>query len=52
MLLEYFSQFDPFMSEHIRKPGNKGSGSTNYLSETIYEEFIETIVKKNNVSNY
>lgn len=33
MVLEVRSQFDPFLEEHIREYGNKGSGSTSYLSK-------------------
>lgn len=41
MLLEFLSEFDPFLNEHIRQYGNRGSGTTSYLSKTIYEEVIE-----------
>jgi hypothetical protein len=46
MLLEFLSEFDPFMNEHIKNYANKGSGSTSYLSKTIYEELIELMAKK------
>lgn len=46
MLMEFLSSFDPFLEEHIRKFGNKGSGSTSYLSKTVYEEFIELLAQK------
>ncbi|XP_065209411.1 zinc finger MYM-type protein 1-like [Planococcus citri] len=46
MLLEYLRQFDPFIDEHIRNYGDKGSGSTSYLSKTIYEEVIEIMAGK------
>lgn len=46
MMMEFLSQFDPFMEEHIRKYGNKGSGSTSYLSKTTYEEIIEILAQK------
>lgn len=39
-ILELLSQFDPFLSEHMKKYGNRGRGSTSYLSNTICEEFI------------
>lgn len=39
-ILELLSQFDPFLAEHMKKYGNKGRGSTSYLSNTICEEFI------------
>jgi len=46
MLLEFLAEFDPFMGEHIKKFGNQGSGSTSYLSKTIFEEFIEIMAQK------
>jgi hypothetical protein len=44
MLLEFLSEFDPFLKEHIRQYGNRGSGTTSYLSKTIFEEIIEIMV--------
>ncbi|XP_033221159.1 zinc finger MYM-type protein 1-like [Belonocnema kinseyi] len=41
MLLELIAQFDTFLAEHINRFGNKGSGSTSYLSKTICDEFIK-----------
>ena len=38
--------FYPILEEPIRKFGNKGSGSTSYISKTIYEEFIQLLVQK------
>ena len=38
-ILELLSKFDPFQDEHLKKYGNKGRGTTSYLSSTIYEEF-------------
>ena len=38
--------FDPILEEHIRKFGNKGSGSSSYISKTIYEEFIQLLAQK------
>jgi hypothetical protein len=38
--LELISQFDPFISEHIKKYGNAGKGIPSYLSANICEEFI------------
>lgn len=46
MLLEFLAEFDPFLADHIRRFGNKGSGTTSYLSKTIYEEFIQLIAEK------
>nr|XP_047138958.1 zinc finger MYM-type protein 1-like [Hydra vulgaris] len=40
MSLELIAQFDPFLAQHIKKFGNKGKGSTSYLSFNIYEQFI------------
>ncbi|XP_029348364.1 uncharacterized protein LOC100568629 [Acyrthosiphon pisum] len=40
MSLELIAQFDPFLAQHIEKFGNKGKGSTSYLSLNIYEQFI------------
>ncbi|XP_014492284.1 52 kDa repressor of the inhibitor of the protein kinase-like [Vigna radiata var. radiata] len=46
MAIELIAQFDPFMATHIAKYGNPGSGRTNYLSSTIYEEFVEILASK------
>nr|XP_047132496.1 uncharacterized protein LOC124811214 [Hydra vulgaris] len=40
MSVELIAQFDPFLAQHIEKFGNKGKGSTSYLSFNIYEQFI------------
>lgn len=40
MSLELIAQFDPFLAQHIEKFGNKGKGSTSYLSFKIYDQFI------------
>ncbi|XP_033228867.1 zinc finger MYM-type protein 1-like [Belonocnema kinseyi] len=40
MLIEFLAEFDPFMKDHIRKFGNKGSGRTSYLTKSTYEEFL------------
>ena len=42
-LLELFSQFDPFLAEHIRRYGNKGRGQVSYFSSTICEEFVKLL---------
>lgn len=39
-ILELLSKFDPFLAEHMRTYGNKGRGTTSYLSNTVCEEFI------------
>ena len=42
-LLEFLSQFVPFLAEHIRRCGNKGRGQVLYLSSTICEEFFKLL---------
>ncbi|XP_050063060.1 uncharacterized protein LOC126552404 [Aphis gossypii] len=39
-ILELIAEYDPFLSAHIKKHANKGSGHTNYLSSTICEELV------------
>ncbi len=39
-LLELVAQFVPFLREHLEKYGQKGRGTTSYLSSTVCEEFI------------
>lgn len=46
MLLEFLSEFDPFLAQHISKYGNSGSGTTSYLSSTICDEIIVLMAKK------
>lgn len=46
MSLEMLAKFDPFIAQHIERFGNKGSGSTSYLSKTVYEEFVQLMGKK------
>ncbi|XP_065645798.1 zinc finger MYM-type protein 1-like [Hydra vulgaris] len=43
MSFELIAQFDPFVAQHIEKFGNKGKGSTSYLSFNIYEQFISVM---------
>lgn len=45
-ILELISQYDPFLSTHMRERGNKGSGNVNYLSSTICEELINLMGDK------
>ncbi|XP_057188964.1 zinc finger MYM-type protein 1-like [Triplophysa rosa] len=45
-ILEVISQFDPFLAEHINKYGQKGRGSTSYLSSTICEDLIKQMGDK------
>lgn len=46
MCIELLAQFDPFLSAHIARYGEKGSGSTSYLSSTTYEEIIAIMANK------
>ncbi len=45
-ILEVISQFYPFLAEHINKYGQKGRGSTSYLSSTICEDSIQQMGDK------
>lgn len=45
-ILELISQFDPFLSEHIKTRRQKGRGSVSYLSSSICEEFIDVMGEK------
>lgn len=45
-IIELIAEFDPFLSEHIKKYANQGRGTVSYLSKTIFEEFIEAMAKK------
>lgn len=40
MCLALIAEHDPFLSEHIARYGNSGSGLTTYLSSTVCEELI------------
>lgn len=44
--LELISEFDPFLAQHMTKYGNKGRGSTSYLSSDICSEFIDVMSKR------
>lgn len=46
MCLKLITEFDPFLDDHIKKYGNKGKGSTSYLSFATYEEFITLMAKQ------
>ena len=50
--LEFLSEFDPFIKEHIIKFGNKGKGYVSYLSANITEQFISLMSQKveNNIT--
>lgn len=45
-LIELISEFDPFLKNHLQLYGNKGSGTTSYLSANICEEIIEIMGKE------
>lgn len=46
MAIELLAEFDPFMSEHLKQYGNPGKGFTSYISSTTYEEIIQIMAKK------
>lgn len=46
MAIELLAEFDPFMSEHIKRYGNPGKGYTSYISSSTYEEIILIMSKK------
>ena len=45
-LLEFLSQFDPFLAAHLEKDCNKGKGSVSYLSSTTCDQLIAVIGKE------
>ena len=46
MTLELLAEFDPFLDLHIERHGNKGSGTTSYLSSKICDEMINIMADK------
>ncbi|GFQ92730.1 zinc finger MYM-type protein 1 [Trichonephila clavata] len=44
--LGLITEFDSFLFQHMTKYGNKGKGSTSYLSSDICSEFIDVIGKR------
>ncbi|XP_050521721.1 zinc finger MYM-type protein 1-like [Daktulosphaira vitifoliae] len=46
MSLELLAEFDPFLNAHIKRHGNKGCGTTSYLSSKICDEIIDIMAKK------
>lgn len=50
-LLKFLAEFDPFMAEHLRQYDDQGSGSTSYISKTVYEEIIALMAEevRNNI---
>ena len=43
--IEPLSKYDPFLVTHIKKYGNKGHGSTLYLSHSICDKLINIMAK-------
>ena len=41
--LQYLSEYDITIKNHLEKYGHKGSGNVSYLSHTIYDEFVELL---------
>jgi hypothetical protein len=46
MAIELIAAFDPFLQQHVKEKGNKGSGKTSYLSQATYEELIQLMSNK------
>ena len=44
--LELITEYDAFLSEHIRKHANKGRGHTSYFSSTVCYEFVSIMDKR------
>ncbi|KAG8176749.1 hypothetical protein JTE90_003380 [Oedothorax gibbosus] len=44
--MELLAEFDPFLKEHVKNYGGPGSGKTNYLSSTTYEEVVRIMAQK------
>jgi hypothetical protein len=44
--LELIAKYDPFLDEHIKHHGNKGSGAVSYLSSTVCDELIAVMGSK------
>ena len=45
-IIELISMFDPFLSDHIARYGNQGTGSVSYLSKSTCEEFINLMAEE------
>ena len=45
-IIELLSKYDAFLAAHLEKYGNKGSGSTSYLSHSICDELIKIMANK------
>ena len=46
MTIEVLAEFDPFLDLRIKRHGNKGSGTTSYLSSKICDEMINIMAEK------
>lgn len=46
MTLEIIAEFDPFLAQHIERYGNKGSGTSSYLSKNTCDVFINLMAEK------
>ena len=46
MALELLAEFDPFLDTHIKRHGNKGCGTTSYLSSRICEQIMIIMAEK------
>ena len=44
-IIELLSRYYPFLATHIEKYGNKGHGSTSYLSHSICDKLINIMAK-------
>ena len=45
-ILELLAKFDPFLQEHIKNYGQKGTGTTSYLSHRICDEFVALLAQE------
>ena len=45
-IVELLSLYDPFLKRHLDTYGNKGKGTTSYLSHTICDELIKIMADK------
>lgn len=45
-LMELIAEFDPFLKEHLEKYGQKGRGTTSYLSSTVCDELMCLMAEK------
>ena len=45
-ILKLLATYDSFLAEHLEKYGNKGHGSTSYLSHSICDELLKIMAKR------